>query len=108
VEHFLKTLNKLFLIFLILTFNIFATDSLKRKLNNNSTVTFLEVPKEVDTLSAFLSEGELYGRFRLNSFSFDWDEEVEGKTGDHQTIGVGGSIHYKSAYLNGVGLTTGL
>jgi len=89
----------------ILVLNSYAT---KQKLNNNSTVTFLETPKEVDSLAEVLSKGELYGRFRLNAFSFDWDEEVEGKTGDHQTLGVGGSVQYKSAYLNGIGVTAGL
>ncbi len=99
---------KIFFIFFIFTLNTYALENQKRKLNNNSTVTFLEIPKEVDSLAEVLSEGQFYGRFRLNSFAFDWDEEVEGKTADHQTLGVGGSIHYKSAYLNGVGLTTGL
>ena len=101
-------LDKFFYLFFIFTFTLFADTTTKRILNNNSTVTFLETPPEVDSLSTVLSEGQFYGRFRLNSFSFDWDEEVEGKTGDHQTLGVGGSIHYKSAYLNGVGFTTGL
>ncbi|CAA6807095.1 MAG: Unknown protein [uncultured Sulfurovum sp.] len=68
----------------------------------------LEAPKEVDTLSEVLTEGQLYGRFRFNAFSFDWDEEVEGKTGDHQVVGIGGSVHYKSAYLNGIGFTSAL
>ncbi len=94
-----------FLIFVILTF---YSHAVKRKLNNNSTVTFLETPKEVDSLVEVLSEGELYGRLRLNYFAFDWDKEVEGKVGDHQVLGVGGSVHYKSAYFNGIGLTTGL
>ena len=93
---------------MILTFNLFAIDTPNYILNNNSTVTFLETPKEVDSLGEVLTKGKFYGRFRLNSFSFDWDEEVEGKTGDHQTLGVGGSVHYKSAYLNGIGFTAGL
>jgi len=87
---------------------LFADDVVKWKLNSNSTVTFLEVPKEVESLGGVLSEGQLYGRFRLNSFAFDWDEEVEGKIGDHQTFGIGGSVHFKSAYYNGVGFTAGL
>ena len=99
---------RFFLIFLFLTLTSYADQIVKRKLNSNSTVTFLEIPTEVNTLSELLTEGEFYGRFRLNSFSFDWDEEVDGKTGDHKTLGIGGSIHYKSAYLNGLGLTAGL
>ena len=93
------------LIFFILTYNAYAV---KHQLNNNSTITYLETPKEVESLSDVLSEGKFYGRFRLSSFFFDWDEEVEGKTRDHQTMGVGGSVHYKSAYFKGIGLTAGL
>jgi len=99
---------RVFLLLLLFVSTVFSHENLKRELNSNSTVTFLETPKEVDSLSEVLSEGELYGRFRLNSFSFDWDEEVEEKRADHQTLGVGGSVHYKSAYLNGIGFTAGL
>ncbi|HHH51756.1 MAG TPA: outer membrane porin, OprD family, partial [Campylobacterales bacterium] len=98
---------RVFLIALCLS-SLSLAESLKRQLNANSTVTFLETPQEVENLAEVLTEGQFYGRFRLNVFSFDWDDEVEGKTGDHQTLGVGGSIHYKSAYLNGIGFTAGL
>jgi len=80
----------------------------KRQLNANATLTYLELPKEVDSLNSFFSEGKFYSRFRLNTFIFDWDEEVEGKRKDHQTMGVGGSLIYKSAYLYGLGATVGL
>ncbi len=97
---------KIFLI-AFLVVNLWADTKPKRKLNNNSTVTYLEVPKEVDSFADVLSEGEFYGRFRLNTFSFDWDEEVDGKRGDHETMGIGGSLHYKSAYYDGIGFTVG-
>ena len=97
---------KIFLI-VFLVGNLWAETKSKRQLNSNSTLTYLEVPKEVDSFADILSEGEFYGRFRLNSFSFDWDEEVEGKRGDHETMGIGGSLHYKSAYYDGVGFTVG-
>jgi hypothetical protein len=96
------------LIGIVLYSTLSADEVVKRKLNSNSTLTYVEVPKEVEHLSEVLSEGEFYGRFRLNSFFFDWDEEVEGKTRDHQTLGIGGSVHFKSAYYNGVGFTAGL
>lgn len=96
------------LIGIVLYSSLSADEVVKRTLNSNSTLTYLEVPKEVERLSEVLSEGEFYARFRLNSFSFDWDDEVEGKTRDHQTLGVGGSVHFKSAYYNGVGFTAGL
>ena len=62
----------MFRIFLLLLMFTLTSHAVKRKLNNNSTVTFLETPKEVESLAEVLTEGELYGRFRLNSFSFDW------------------------------------
>ena len=89
------------------TENRYAENKTKYKLNNNSTLTFLKTPDEVETLPELLSDGMFYGRLRLNAFSFDWDEEVEGKTRDHQTMGIGGSLYYKSAYLNGFGVTAG-
>ena len=105
VEHFLKSKNVLFF---LSTCTLLANEKIAFKLNNNSTITFLETPKEVDSVVEVLTKGELYGRFRLNAFSFDWDEEVQGKTRDHQTLGVGGSVHYKSAYYHGIGVTAGL
>jgi hypothetical protein len=99
---------RIILILFILSSQIFAGEQVKRLLNSNSTVTVLDVPKEVESLSEVLTEGKLYGRFRLNSFSFDWDDEVGDKTRDHQTLGVGGSIHFKSAYYNGIGFIAGL
>jgi hypothetical protein len=97
----------IWMILFILPLLVFADSPVKRKLNNNSTVTFFKVPQEVETFSELLSKGMFYGRLRLNSFSFEWDEEIEGKTRNHQTMGIGGSLAYKSAYLNGLGLTVG-
>ncbi len=97
VEHFLKSKHALFF---LSTCTLLANEKIAFKLNNDSTITFLETPKEVDNLVEVLTKGEFYGRFRFNSFSFDWDEEIDGKRGDHQTLGVGGSLHYKSAYFH--------
>ena len=86
-----------------------ASDEIpKRTLKGNSTEVYNFLPPEVDSLNDMFGEGEFYGRLRLNSFLFDWEEEVEGKTKDHYTMGVGGSFIYKSAYLHGFGVTAGL
>ncbi len=87
---------------------LWAEGELKRELKRNFTLKELIVPSEVDTFSQMLSEGIFYGRLRSNNFYFDWDDEVEGKTKDHYTMGVGGSLIYKSAYLNGLGFTAGV
>lgn len=99
---------KLITIFLTLSLFIFAQeDTVKRELKSNSTLKDVIKPNEVETLSEMLTEGVFYGRLRFNSFLFDWDTEVENKRKDHYTIGVGGSLIYKSAYLNGLGFTVG-
>jgi hypothetical protein len=101
-------LKKHYFVVVVFTLNIMGSDTPKYILKSNSTLKFLEMPKEVERLSEVLSEGEFYGRFRLNAFSFDWDEAVEGKRADHQTLGVGGSLYYKSAYFHGIGFTAGV
>lgn len=68
-------------------------------------LVYQQMPKNVEDIADFLSEGILYGRFRLNTFLFKWQEEIEGKRKDHYTIGVGGSLVYKSAYYHHVGFT---
>jgi len=78
-----------------------STDMTKRTLNNNMTEMYKVLPQEVDSLRDMLTEGEFYGRLRLNSFFND-----NGK--DHYVIGAGGSLIYKSAYLHGFGFTAGL
>jgi len=65
------------------------------------------LPTDVDTVSEIFTKGEFYGRLRFNSFVFNWDEEIEKVSKDHYTIGVGGSLIYKSAYFNGFGFTLG-
>ena len=86
----------------------FANNQITHRLNNNSTIAYVKTPQHTDSLTQLFSKGMFYGRLRLNSFTFDWDKEVNGKTRAHQTLGVGGSILYKSAYLYGWGFTAGL
>ena len=71
-----------------------------------------EVPGEVDNLADMFSEGVFYGRLRFNSFGWKWKNEIE-KRGiklreDHAIAAMGGSLIYKSAYLNGFGVGAGL
>jgi len=71
-----------------------------------------EVPSEVDNLADMFSEGVFYGRLRFNSFGWQWNNEIE-KAGiklreDHAIAAIGGSLIYRSAYLNGFGVGAGL
>jgi len=91
---------KVFSLYLILSIFAYGENDLKQRLNPNSTVVDLALAPKVERLSSMLSEGIFYGRLRSNNFYFDWDEEVEGKQKDHYTMGIGGSLRYKSAYLN--------
>ena len=85
-----------------------ASESLnKRELKNNMTEVYNILPVNADNVNEFFTKGELYGRLRFNSFIFNWDKEIDGIRKDHYTIGLGGSLIYKSAYLNGFGFTLG-
>ena len=71
-----------------------------------------EVPGEVDNLSDMFSQCVFYGRLRFNSFGWKWNNEIE-KRGiklreDHAIAAMGGSLIYRSAYLNGFGVGAGL
>jgi hypothetical protein len=84
----------------------------KRTLKPNRVLVYNVLPPEVDSLKDMLTEGEFYGRLRLNTFKWDWAEEkYKTKTGlnigakDNWTAGLGASLTYKSAYYYGVGFT---
>ena len=70
------------------------------QLKANMTLSY-PTPQEVDTMEEMFSKGDFYGRFRSHYF---WS--TKGKK--HYVYGVGGSLVFKSAYLNGFGFTTGL
>jgi len=78
--------------------------TIKHKLNCNMTVKYMKKPKNVDNLADFLREGILYSRIRINSFKFDAKDDDK----DFFIAGIGGSLVYKSAYFNHIGLTAGL
>ena len=78
----------------------------KRTLKGNMTEVYHQLPLQVDSLNEMLTQGKLYGRLRLNSFIFGWEEE-SAKRKDHFIAGLGGSFIYKTAYLNGFGATAG-
>ena len=71
-----------------------------------------EVPGEVDNFSDMFSQGMFYGRLRFNSFGWKWNNEIEVKgiklREDHTIAAIGGSLIYRSAYLNGFSVGAGL
>ncbi|WP_457596718.1 OprD family outer membrane porin [Hydrogenimonas sp.] len=80
------------------------TEVPKRTLKPNRILVYNVLPPEVDSLADMLTEGEFYGRLRLNTFKWDWKEETPA-TKDNWSAGIGGSLTYKSAYYKGFGFT---
>lgn len=85
-------------------------DTPKRKLKGNMTVVYNTLPGSVNTVRDMFSEGIFYGRLRSNTFYWDWGTENYkngGKLKDNKAWGLGGSLIYKSAVLNGFSFTMG-
>ncbi|WP_309496300.1 OprD family outer membrane porin [Sulfurovum sp.] len=86
-------------------------DFFKHSLKCNMLHMHNEEPEMVDNLWAMFLEGAYYGRLRLNSFGFKWKNElqVDGVKlrEDHTIAALGGSLIYRSAYLNGFGIGAG-
>jgi hypothetical protein len=87
-------------------------DSKKHSLKCNMLHLYDEVPGEVDNISDMFSQGMFYKRLRFNSFGFRWSEEVQTDDGikvreNHAIAAIGGSLIYRSAYLNGFGVGAG-
>ncbi|MDM5271386.1 OprD family outer membrane porin [Sulfurovum sp. zt1-1] len=73
----------------------------KHTLMPNMQVVYQQIPTKVDNLGDMFNNGEFYGRLRFNYF---WSDKGE----NHYVMGAGGSLIYKSAYMNGFGFTAGL
>jgi len=101
--------KKLFLLFSILLF-LFSTELLadepKRALKANYQLNYLQKPKVVTEIDKLLTEGQVYGRIRSNSFYFWWDSQDSSH--DTQFIsGLGGSLVYKTATMNDLSFMAG-
>ncbi len=84
----------------------------KHSLRCDMSHMYQDDPEEVETISDMFSQGIFYGRLRFNSFGFKWENEIDSagvKVRKNHTIGaIGGSLIYKSAYLNGFGIGAGV
>jgi hypothetical protein len=81
----------------------------KRVIKGNSTPEYLVLPQPVDNFRDAFVKGMYYGRLRSNLFYYYYDEENEGaKQKDNRSFGLGGSLIYKTAPLNGFSATAGL
>ena len=84
-----------------------ADEKPKRQLKNNMIVKTNVKPISVDNLSEMFSEGVFYGRLRMNSFKWDWEND-NGSNLDNHAVGLGGSLRYKTASFKGVSAMAGL
>jgi len=60
-----------------------------------------------DSLEEAFENSCFFGRFRANSFFWNWKENSS-KNRDNSAAGVGGSLLFKSGYFKGIGATIGL
>ena len=103
-------ITKVVLSMLFLCRLLFAEeDPEKRGILSSMKESYFILPQEVDTLSDMFTEGLFYGRVRFNSFGFKWKDELNvgdrSVRKDHAIAAIGGSVIYKSAYLNGFAFT---
>ncbi|MEA1891340.1 MAG: OprD family outer membrane porin [Campylobacterota bacterium] len=82
----------------------------KITLKGNMVVKYNKLPPIANNFLEAFSEGEFYGRLRLNSFKWDWQNLPPNITSkmDNKAMGIGGSFIYKTAPLHGISATAGL
>lgn len=83
--------------------NIYSNENaiFKYRLKDNMRLEYIKTPKEVDRLSELFRNGVTYARLRMNTFLYNNEH-----TKDYIISAIGGSLIYKSGYLNGFGFTT--
>ena len=86
-------------------------DFFKHSLKCNMFHIHNDVPGKVNNLWGMFTEGVYYGRLRFNSFGYRWNKEIQ-KDGvqlreNHAIAALGGSLVYRSGYLNGFGVGAG-
>ncbi|MEO1954576.1 MAG: OprD family outer membrane porin [Campylobacterales bacterium] len=69
-------------------------------LKDNMQIKYIKVAKSVDRLSDIFENGMFYLRFRTNNFYWAWKNKE-----NNYASGIGGSLVYKTAPLNGISAT---
>ncbi|MDQ7047533.1 MAG: hypothetical protein Q9M39_07895 [Sulfurovum sp.] len=83
-----------------------VSDKPKRTLNGNMTLNYNVLPGTADNIHDMFSEGVFYGRLRTNTFYWEWAADGANNDGA-KSMGIGGSLIYKSAALNHFSFTMG-
>jgi len=81
----------------------------KRVIKNNMVEVYNTLPSSVDNLGDAFIKGMFYGRLRMNSFKWDWENDDVAGSGnkDNKAFGLGGSLIYKTAPISGLSATAG-
>jgi hypothetical protein len=90
---------------LILMSSLAVAGEPKRVLRNDMTEVYHTLPEESSFLAGAFGKGIFYGRLRMNTFYWDYDEIM---LHDPTGFGFGGSLIYKTAPYAGFSLTAGL
>jgi hypothetical protein len=90
-----------------ITEELVKKDVLKRTLNANMTLNYKVLPRVVDSIKDMFLEGVFYGRLRMNTFYWKWQNTPPFSNEADKNMGVGGSLIYKSAILNNFSFTFG-
>ena len=91
-----------------LNFSLLANaDKPKQTLQANYFVNYKILPPSVDSFSDIFTEGMVYGRLRTNWFFYQWENETDNNQ-NHNILGVGGSLLYKTAPYAGFSATAGM
>ncbi len=104
--------NTIILLFISLVPGLaYGIETGKVTLNKNMTVDYNKLPEKAENIKQAFSNGIFYGRIRSNMFYWNWDTEnylSGGKNMSNQAWGIGGSLIYKSAPLEGLSTTLGV
>jgi len=90
----------------LMTTSIYAQEPAKTGIKSNGQLVY-QPSKTVNNFDAMLKDGTFYGRLRNNNFFFAYEKQ-DGGHDTHGISGLGASLVYKSASLNGFDFTAAL
>jgi hypothetical protein len=91
-----------FVVFFVIAISVNAAT--KRELLFNSKLKYYKHPSSAKNIKEFFQKGIFYFRIRENSFYYDYDNKEKK---DNWSLGIGGNIIYRSAYLNNISIAVG-
>ncbi len=97
----------LFFSFTLIVTQISALETDDITLANGGIIIHKQTLKHVDGLSQMFQKGRFTGRLRSNLMVWNWEESVLNRNDDNYAWGIGGSLHYSTAYFNGFSATAG-